>query len=90
MERFFLPADRIIPRQYKRRGNQKNGGKEDPYAPKFDFKDSHDSDDEDGTSDDDDDNVDCYTHTMILDDQCWVLCDKTLLWPCNTTISDNL
>ena len=89
MERFFLPADRIIPRQYKRRGNHEHGGKEDPYAPIYDFGDSDDSEGEDGTSDYDDD-VDCYTHTIILDGQCWVLCDKALLWPCNSNISDNL
>ena len=51
-----------------------------------DFEDS-DSDDGDGKSGDD---VDFYTHTMALEGQCWVLCDKTLLWPCNSSITDNL
>ena len=90
MLRFFLPADRIIPRQYKRRGNHEHGGKEDPYAPMYDFEDSDDGEDEDGESDDYDDDVDCYTHTMILEGQCWVLCDRTLLWPCKSDSSDHL
>ena len=54
----------------------------------YDFEDSDDSDDEDSKSDDYDD--DCYTHTMTLEGQCWVLCDKILLWPCNSSITDNL
>jgi hypothetical protein len=89
MLRFFLPAERIIPRQYRIRGKHKNEGKEYPYATMYDFEDSDDSDDEDGKSDDYDD-VDCYTHTKTLEGQCWVLCDKTLLWPCNRNIYYNL
>ena len=54
----------------------------------YDFEDSDDSDVDDVKSDDDD--ADCYTHTMTLEGQFWVLCDKTLLWPCKSTISENL
>ena len=66
-----------------------------------DFEDSDDRDDKDDKSVDEDgksvndydDDVDCYTHTESyneLEGQCWVPCDRTLLWPCNSTISDNL
>ena len=88
MLRFFLSAEIISPRQYKKRGNHRHRGKEDPYAYPYDFEDSDDSDDEDSKSDDYDD--DCYTHTMTLEGQCWVLCDKTLLWHCNSSINYNL
>ena len=52
MLRFFLPADRIIPRQYGKRGNHINGGREDPYAPMYDIdaSDESDGDKEDTTS----------------------------------------
>ena len=45
----------------------------------YDFEDSDDTDFEDGISDDYEDDADCYTHTMTLEGQCWVICDKTLL-----------
>jgi hypothetical protein len=90
MERFFLPADIIIPRQYKRRGNHEHAVKKNSYAPMYDFEDSDDSEGEDDKRNDDDDDVDCYTHTMILEGQSWVLCDRTLLWPCKSDSSDHL
>jgi len=126
IKRFFLPAKRIIPRQYKRKGKNKIKGEvinHDPYAPLYDFEDNDEHEDEDkhdpyapmydfeyndeldeeDTHDPyapmydfeyndvhDGDGVDCYTHTMILEGQCWVLCDKTLLRPCNSTISRNV
>ena len=71
MRRFFLPAEVIIPQQYKRKGKNMS----DPYAPMVDFDDS---DERDADVVD----TDCYTHTVILENKCWVLCDKTLLWPC--------
>ena len=88
MLRFFLPIERIVPRQFRLSGNHENGGKEDPYATMYDFEDSEDSDDADSKSDDYDD--DCYTHTMTLEGHCWVLWDKTLPWPCNRSINYNL
>ena len=81
MERFFLPAERILPRQYKGRGDLQHGGTEDPYAPMYDFEDS-------GESDDYDVDADCYTHTVTLEGQCWVLCGNTLRRPCNSDSRD--
>ena len=93
-----MPAQKIIPKQFKRRGKKKRI-KEDHYAPMYDFEDSDSDDDEKDDYEDldddpynDDEGVDCYTHTINLEGQCWVLCDKTLLWPCNnsTVSSSNL
>jgi len=84
MRRFFLPADTIIPKQYSRRGKHRHIGRGDPYAPEYDFDSMDGSDWEIGDTGGD---IDCYTHTMLLDGECWVMCDKTPLWPCNSTIS---
>ena len=67
MVRFFMPAERIIPKQYKRKV------KNDTAADTINY------DIEDGARITE---VKCYTHTITLGGHCWVLCDRMMLRPC--------
>ena len=69
---FFLPARKIIPKQFKKKINQIL--EEDPYAPMYNFKDLGDIDS----------NQECYTHTINLEGECWVACDRIPTRPCDT------
>ena len=70
---FFLPASKIIPKQYKKKRNHIS--EEDPYAPMYDFEDS----------DENDLKAECYTHTIHLEGECWVACDRVPIRPCDPT-----
>ena len=67
MVRFFMPAERIIPKQYKRTVEN------DTAAGTLNY------DIEDGARIT---TVKCYTHTISLGGHCWVLCDRMVLRPC--------
>merc|ERR1712218_472215 len=61
MRKFFLPAKVIVPKQYQKEGKAMS----DPYAPMVDFDDTVERDLDFG-------DTGCYTHTVVLKNECWV------------------